>query len=494
MTTVGGEPARDVAGAVAVSAVAQMIGKAIHLVLNVVASIALIRYLQPDGYGEYVFVFSFAALFGLVSDFGLAKVAVRDMVREPRSAGAVLGTAIAGRLILAAISFVAAQIVLVVLGVSAELRMAIAIVSLLFITEAMLSVTAVFQMRLAMQYEALVSVVIQAVDTALILVLISAGAGLFVIVAAPVASGLVGIAVAYTIARRRFLVRLSVELSRLPQLLIEAAPVGLTLVLAVIYLRIDSVLLGLLAGPHDVGLYGAAFKPIEYLLLASAIVINTLFPLLARWYRRDAERFASLYWRGTDVLLAFALPIPIILIAFAEPIVATFYAPSFLPAALPLRLLGIALVLMILSAWQGFALLAAGRQRVTVAYDVVGLALNLTLNFVLIPRFGYVGAAIAALGTAAFVNVAASLLTWRLLPVHRGGPRLVPLVATNGLFAVLLVAAAIAGAPWWASLLASSAAYPLLLIACGVTNLDELRALAEGRRSISTGVPVLETT
>jgi hypothetical protein len=59
---------------------------------------------------------------------------------------------------------------------------------------------------------------------------------------------------------------------------------------------------------------------------------------------------------------------------------------------------------------------------------------------------------------------------------------------------VLLVAAAVAGAPWWASLLASSAVYPLLLIACGLTNLDELRALGEGRRSISTGVPALETT
>ena len=138
---VGSEPARDVVGAVAMSAMAQLIGKAIHLVLNIVASIALIRYLQPDGYGEYVFVFSFAALFGLLSDFGLAKVAVRDMVRDPSSAGVVLGTAMAGRLILAAISFVAAQLALVALGVSADLRIAIAIVSLLFATEAMLSVT-----------------------------------------------------------------------------------------------------------------------------------------------------------------------------------------------------------------------------------------------------------------------------------------------------------------------------------------------------------------
>ena len=494
MTTVGSEPAREVAGAVAVSTMAQLIGKAIHLVLNVVASVALIRYLQPDGYGEYVFVLSFAALFGLVSDFGLAKVAVRDMVREPSSAGVVLGTAVAGRLILAAISFVAAQVALLVLGVAADLRIAVAIVSLLFVTDAMLSVTAVFQMRLAMQYEALVSIVIQAVDTVLILSLIAAGAGLFAIVAAPVASGVVGVVVAYTIARGRFRARLSVELSRLPRLLVEAAPVGLTLVLAVIYLRIDSVLLGVLATPHDVGLYGAAFKPIEYLLLASAVVINTLFPLLARSHGRDAARFAALYWRGTDVLLALALPIPIILFAFAEPIVAMFYAPSFLPAALPLRLLGIAVVLMIVSAWQGFALLSAGRQRVTVAYDVVGLALNLTLNFALIPRFGFVGAAIAALGTAAFVSVSASLLTWRLLGVERGGPRVMPLLAANGLFAGLILAASVAGVPWWAGLLVASATYPVLLVVCGVTNRNELRAMADGRRSISTGVPALETT
>lgn len=494
MTTAGSEPAREVAGAVAVSAVAQLVGKAIHLALNVVASIALIRYMQPDGYGEYVFVFSFAALFGLVSDFGLAKVAVRDMAREPSSAGAVLGTAVAGRLLLAAISLVAAQIALVVLSVPTDLRIAVAIVSLLFVTEAVLSVTAVFQVRLAMQYEALVMIVIQAVDTVLILALIAAGAGLYLIVAAPVASGVIGVLFAYTIARRRFHARLSVDLSRLPRLLVEAAPVGLTLVLAVMYLRIDSVLLGLLASPQDVGLYGAAFKPIEYLLLASAVVINTLFPLLARWYRRDAERFAALYWRGTDVLLALALPIPIILFAFAEPIVTTFYAPSFLPATVPLRLLGIAVVLMILSAWQGFALLSAGRQRVTVAYDIVGLALNLVLNFTLIPSFGFVGAAIAALITAVFVNVAASVLAWRLLGVGHVGSRLIPLISANALFAGLILATSAAGVVWWMSLLVSSASYPLFLIICGVTNIGELRVLADGRRSIATGVPVLETT
>jgi O-antigen/teichoic acid export membrane protein len=494
LITAGSEPARDVAGAVAVSAIAQLLGKGVHLALNIVASIALIRYMQPDGYGAYVFVFSFAALFGLLSDFGLAKVAVRDMSREPRSAGVVLGTAVAGRLLLAAISFVGAQIALVLLGVPTDLRIAVAIVSLLFVTEAVLSVTAVFQVRLAMQYEALVMIVIQAVDTALILALIAAGAGLHWIVAAPVASGVVGVVFAYTIARRRFHARLTVDFSRLPRLLVEAAPVGLTLVLAVMYLRIDSVLLGLLATPQDVGLYGAAFKPVEYLLLASAVVINTLFPLLARWYRRDAERFAALYWRGTDVLLALALPIPILLLAFAEPIVATFYAPSFLPAALPLRLLGIAVVLMILSAWQGFALLSAGRQRVTVAYDIVGLVLNLVLNFALIPSYGFVGAAIAALITAVFVNVASSVLAWRLLDVRHGGSRLLQLVSANVLFAVMILMTSATGVVWWTTLLVSSAAYPFFLIICGVTNLRELRVLADGRRSIATGVPVLETT
>ncbi len=235
---------RRIASAMALSAVAQLGAKAVHLLLNIIASLALIRYLGPASYGDYVFVFSLSALFGLVSDFGLAKVALREMVRDPVAAPSLLGTAIAARLALAAVSAVLAQGALAAIGARDEVRLAVAVSSLVFVTDALFSIAVVFQARLAMQYEALVSVAAQAVDTALIFWMISTGAGLLQFVAVPVASGGIAVVLAAALVRGRFRTTLGFDAKRLPYLLKESLPVGVTLFLAVAYLIFNRVLSG----------------------------------------------------------------------------------------------------------------------------------------------------------------------------------------------------------------------------------------------------------
>jgi O-antigen/teichoic acid export membrane protein len=472
-----------VVGAVTLSTAAQLGARCVHFALNVIAGLALIRYFGPAAYGDYVFVLTYATLFGLLSDFGLGKVAVRDMARDPNAAGSVLGTAIAIRVVLALISAILAQFALAVLGVRAELRPAIAVASLLFLVDAMLGLMAVFQVRLKMHYEALVTIAMQAVDTAVILALIQLQAGLLLLVASPVASGMVGIAIAFMLVRRRFPITLSLDITRLRQLLIDAAPIGLTTVIVVLYIKTDAVILGLLATPGDVGLFGAAYKPIEYVLLALMLPINVLFPLLSRWHHSDPRQFRILYWRGADALLGLTLPLVVLVLVAAEPIVLTLYAADFVAAALPLRILALALPLMVLSAWQGFALLAGGHQRITVAYDAAALVVNVLLNLILIPTLGYVGAALTAVLTSLFVAACAWTAAGRRLDV-RGEPplRLLPIVTANALLAVTLGLGATV-LPLWAVVPLALIAYPLWLFLCRAVTRAEIELLLP-RRSV----------
>lgn len=475
MNDAGADRPAAVAGALAISTAAQVVAKVLHLALNVVASLALIRYLQPDGYGDYVFVLSIAALFGLLSDLGLSKIAVREISRDEAHSSSILGTAIAGKLILAVVAAVLVQLALAAMGSRGELRVAVGVASLMYVTEAFLSLVVVFQVRLRMQYEALVTVAIQSVDTVLILVLVALGADLVQLVAAPVLSGAVGCVVALVIARGRFGARLDLDLRRLPHLLIEGAPIGITLLIAVAYLKLDSVLLALLATARDVGLYGSAFRPVEYLLLASGVLITPMFPLLARWYATQPARFSFTYWRATDALLAVFVPVPILLFWVAGPLVTAVFTEPFAPAAVPMRILAIALVCMVVSAWQSFALLAAGRQRITVMYDAVALALNIGLNLLLIPSLGHIGAALSALATSVFVVGCSTFVVRRLVKPEGTQPRLAR-IAIAGAALFVLVGAMSAALPWWLVLGLSPLPYAAILLLARVTTLDELRA------------------
>jgi O-antigen/teichoic acid export membrane protein len=451
--------------------------KLIHLALNVIATLAIIRYLGPASFGDYVFIFSVAALFGLLSDFGITKVAVREMARRPDSAPKYLGTSIAARLVLSVVALAAAEIVLAAIGARPAILVGVAIAALLFTAEAALSVTAVFQVRLAMQYEALVILAIQSLDTAAILWLISVDAGLLPILAAPVVSTLLGLVLAWYIARARFGVRVSVDRKIVVSLLREAWPLGVTTLLALLYLKADSVLLGVLATPRDVGLYGAAYRPVEYLFLALGMLINALFPLLSRWHGVDPTLFRTVYRRGNDALVAISLPVAVVVALLADTLVLALYAPDFAPAAAPLRVLTFGLVFMLVGAWQGFTLLAVGRQSVALACNGLGLTANLALNLMLIPSFGYVGASWAALATSVIVAVSTTLAVRAIVGVDVDLARTTRLSLTSAAVGLVLWTLVTASVPWPIAAFAAGTAYPLMLIVFRAASRSELRLL-----------------
>src|SRR5680860_150900 len=107
---------------VLVSTGSQLIAKIIHLGLNVVSSLALIHYMTPGEYGDYIFVITVAAVVGLISDFGLNKVAVRDIAQARDREDEVLGTVLTARLSLSAVAFVITQLLLALMGASGPLR------------------------------------------------------------------------------------------------------------------------------------------------------------------------------------------------------------------------------------------------------------------------------------------------------------------------------------------------------------------------------------
>jgi O-antigen/teichoic acid export membrane protein len=480
-----GQQATGEARAVAVSAGAMIAGKLVHLGLNVVTSLMLIRALGPAEYGDYIFVLSFSALFGLISDFGITKVAVRDMSRSPTRAGEILGTSMLARLGLAGVAWVGAQIVLALMDARAEVRVAVGIASLQMVTDALLSIVAVFQFRLAMQYEALVSAGAQVIDSALIISLIWLHGGLWALVAAPVVSGVCGAGFAAWLARRNFPERPGFDRQLLGPMMRDALPVGLTLLLAVVYLKVDGVLLGVLATREDVGLYGAAQKPIEYLLAGSAVILVPLFPLLSRFCGSDPVAFRQVYRRGSQVILCLTLPIPVGLLFLGQPIVQTLYASAFSASAQPLVVLAAALVAMVYNVFQGFTLLAGNHQRVALLYDAAGLAVNLGLNIFLIPRMGYQGPAIAALVTSLFVLASASIATHRVMGVVFDPLGLGRVVLANALFGLVLWLLVRAGLPWIAAGILASAIYPICLLLVRATSISEIQDLLATRRALA---------
>jgi O-antigen/teichoic acid export membrane protein len=174
-----------------------------------------------------------------------------------------------------------------------------------------------------------------------------------------------------------------------------------------------------------------------------------------------------------------------LLLAFtADPLVRAVYGAEYAPAAGALELLAIAVVLMIFNAWQGFVLLAAGRQRVTLAYNSVGLVINVILNVILISTAGFIGAAVAALLTSIFITVASGLAGARLVGATLDRVRLPRVALANVLLAVQAWLLGLAGLEWSLVLPLAAVTYPAYLLALRVVTVDELRLAIPLRNSV----------
>lgn len=253
-----------------------------------------------------------------------------------------------------------------------------------------------------MEVSGLIDMIIRLVAVAVSLPVLVGGFGVAGVLLSTVGSTLVGILLYAAILLRwcstpRLQWRPLEWLSHLR----ESYPFALTSIIAMVYARIDLLLLGLWLGESAAGWYGAAYKLWETAGLLPASLLEAMFPEMSRLSGNEAglAQLRRLFRRGSAVLLAAGLALGLIGMLAAGPLVTLVYGRSggYGAVVLPFQVLIAAAPALFLYLLSGHALYAVGQQRrVTVAMLVIGLV-NIGLNLFVIPRWGFVGAAAVAL-------------------------------------------------------------------------------------------------
>jgi len=89
------------------------------------------------------------------------------------------------------------------------------------------------------------------------------------------------------------------------------------------------------------------------------------------------------------------VPLCVLGVVVAKPVVQLLYGSSFLPLVVPLQILILSLALTSIGGVGSPLLVGTGKQSFIAKYGTFVAVLNLTLDFILIPRHGALGAAVA---------------------------------------------------------------------------------------------------
>jgi O-antigen/teichoic acid export membrane protein len=165
----------------------------------------------------------------------------------------------------------------------------------------------------------------------------------------------------------------------------------------VVYLRIDQVMLGEMAGNEELGIYSVAVRLAEVWFFIPTIIYWSVFPSIVEAKRTSDElfyeRLQKLY--NLMALTAYAVAVPVAFLA--QWLVPTLFGEAYARGGLMLAVLIWANIFMSLEMARTSFLNAMNWTRIHLVTVSLGCALNIVLNYFLIPIYGGMGAVIASL-------------------------------------------------------------------------------------------------
>lgn len=175
----------------------------------------------------------------------------------------------------------------------------------------------------------------------------------------------------------------------------------------------DRVLIGHFLNARQLGVYTVSAAVVAYVPIALQSVNQIFSPTIADLHTRgETVLLGRVYQSLTKWVLVFTLPLALVLITFAKPLMRIF-GPDFEPGWIVLVIGTIGQLVNCGVGSAGYLLLMSGKERRLIKVQVVATAVTVGLGAFLIPRWGIAGAAFATCVTTILTNC------WNLAQVRR---------------------------------------------------------------------------
>jgi len=170
--------------------------------------------------------------------------------------------------------------------------------------------------------------------------------------------------------------------------------------------QMDVIMLNYFNGSIDVASL-RAIQPTAKMNQTVLLSFGLLFtPLAARMFARgDREGINKLYWQNAVWIAVASFPIFALTFSLAAPITVLLYGERYADSAVYLALLSFGYYFNAALGQNGLTLKVFGKLRYSVTLNIAAGFANLGLNFLLIPRYGALGAAVGTTGTLVLHNI-----------------------------------------------------------------------------------------
>lgn len=391
--------------------------KILRILGGLFIGIWLARYLGPNDFGTLSYAMAFTGFFLVFVKLGFDQIIIREIVRKPKLTPYFLGTAFGLKLVGSIVALLAVYLSMIYIEMDGLKKTIIFIISAGFIFQAIDVVDYFYQAKVLSKYIVITRNIAFIFSSALkVYFILNEYSVAYFALASVIEIMLAGMLFIIIYKRTGGYInqwRYSHKIAM--RLLKFSWPIALSTFLISIHLKIDQVMIGEMLNTEQVGIYSVAVRLAEFWMFMPVILVSTLLPYFINlreqnkglYHYRLMQLYSLIFWMGICVGL--------ITIIFGQDLIKLLFGVSYIGAYEALVFNIWAGVFMAQSAAKGIWVISENKQLYRVIANMIAIIINISLNVILIPKYGISGAAAATLITR-FSN---NWVTPIFIPIYR---------------------------------------------------------------------------
>ena len=375
--------------------------KILRMFVGLFVGVWVARYLGPEQFGLFSYAQSFVGLFTAFATLGLDGIVVRELVKDASRKDELIGTAFWLKLM-------GAVGVLAVLAIAVNFtsndhatNILVFIIASATIFQSFNVIDMYFQSQVMGKYIVYANVFSLLLSSLVKIVLILYNAPLIAFVWTIVFDNFIlACGFVYFYLKNHFnLNTLHVRFSRSTavSLLRDSWPLVLSSMVIAIYMKIDQVMIKEMMNSEAVGQYAAAVRISEAWYFIPMVIASSLFPAIINAKKQSEELYYARLQKLYDLLVWIAIAIALPMTFLSDWVIHLLYGDQYNQAGSVLMIHIWTSVFVFLGVASGKWFMAENLQMLSFWRTFNGMVINVILNFILIPKYGVQGAAIATL-------------------------------------------------------------------------------------------------
>jgi len=176
-------------------------------------------------------------------------------------------------------------------------------------------------------------------------------------------------------------------------------------IVVALYTQSDLVLLGMV-DQTDLAFYVRSRTILNVGLALTTALITVISPRAAYLTKNDRDSYKALVQKSINYIYLLGIPISVGILLFAEQAMYVLGGSEFAEASLSLQIMAPLSLIITLGSWVSSQILIPnGLEKISFRIQCVAVVISLSLNFILIPRFSFIGATITWLAVETFLFI-----------------------------------------------------------------------------------------